>query len=187
MCVCARARARACLCLTKQDFRLLMTPPHTARHPSTDGRSIYEYLPPQVGVRDGAAGCAAAIRTRIPCERWRRRGRPARGHPSDLRPGRRRPDFAAAKGLWMELWSCRRVRSPVGTSRYACWTAELGGACALFADHHLPCKPCSTRPSFVLTPPHTAKETMRARRGSGRFSPRQQSATCPSPAKHACY
>ena len=27
----------------------------------------------------------------ISCERWRRRGRPAPGHPFDLRPGRRRP------------------------------------------------------------------------------------------------
>ena len=71
------------------------------------------------------------IRTRIPCERWRRRWRPARGHPSDLRSGRRR-----------QTTSQLPPRRVAGASRYACWTAELG-ACVPFcrrlpALYHVP-------------------------------------------------
>jgi hypothetical protein len=103
------------------------------------------------------------IRTRIPCERWRRRWRPARGHPSDLRSGRRR-----------QTTSQLPPRRVAGASRYACWTADLG-ACVPFcrrlpALYHVPCTmpaPWAFGSTSLAPPPppprHRAHTIMRHR------------------------
>ena len=58
-------------------------PPHGA----AESPSLHRHLPPQVGVRDRAAGCAAAALARLPRGWWRRQAC-ARCRPYDLRPRR---------------------------------------------------------------------------------------------------